>query len=76
MAKLPKLKVINPYWDVPEEIRDFEQGKYFPFCEHICIVVEGQVIWSYDDLNQLAAEDRHKDKEFLEVRFVEIVSGG
>ncbi|MFH1952773.1 MAG: hypothetical protein ABIL06_14270 [Pseudomonadota bacterium] len=76
MAKFPKLKVIQPYWDVPEEIRDIEQGKYLPFCSHIRIVVEGQVVSSYEELLSLVAEDRHKDKDFLEVRFFEIISGG
>jgi len=76
VPKLPKLKIIQPYWDVPEEIRDFKEGKYLPFCGHLYIVVEGEVISSYDELVQLAAEDRYKDKEFLEVRLLEITSGG
>ena len=76
MPKLPKLKILQPYWDVPEEIRDFEAGKYLPFCGHLYIVVEGEVISSYDELVQLAAEDRYKDKEFLEVRLLGITSGG
>ena len=77
MSKLPKLRVLNPFWDVAEEIRDFEQGKYLPFnARHIWIVVEDQVIDSYEELVRLAAEDRHKDKEFLEVRFLDIIVGG
>ncbi len=76
MSNLPKLKVIQPFWDTPEEIRDFEQGKYLPYCAHILIVVEGQVISSYEELLKLAAEEQSKDKEFLEVKFLEIPVGG
>jgi hypothetical protein len=76
MPKLPKLKIIQPYWDVPEEIRDFEDGQYLPFSEHICILVEGQVVSSYGELVQLATEARYKDKEFLELRLLEIIDGG
>jgi len=77
MSKLPKLRVLNPFWDVAEEIRDFEQGKYLPFnALNSLIVVEDQVIYSYEDLVRLAAEDRHKDKEFLEVRFLDVFIGG
>ena len=77
MSKLPRLKILNPYWDVAEETRDFEQGKYLPFsATAISIVVEGQVIISYEDLVQLAADDYHKDKEFLEVRFLDLTIGG
>ena len=60
-----------------EEIRDFEQGKYLPFnTEHMWIIVENQVITSYEDLVRLAADSRYKDKEFLEVRYVDIIIGG
>ena len=77
MSRLPKLRVLKPSWDVAEEIRDFEQGKYLPFnTENIWIVVEGQVIDSYEDLVRLAADPRFKDKEFLEIRFVDIIIGG
>ncbi len=76
MSKLPKLKVRGFSWDASEEIRDFEQGKYLPFCEHICIVVEGEVILSYEQLVQLAAQDEYKDKEFLEVELLPLTGGG
>lgn len=76
MTKLPKLKVKGLGWDVSEEIRDFEQAKYLPFGHNLIIVVEGQVIESYEDLVQLAAQDRYKNKEFLEVMFLPIIVGG
>ena len=76
MTKLPKLKVKGLGWDVSKEICDFEQAKYFPFGHDVVIVVEGQVIRSYDDIIQLVAQDRYKDKEFLEVMFLPIIVGG
>ena len=76
MANLPKLKVVNTLWDVPEETRDFEQGRGLPFCEQAMIIVEDQVIRSYDELLQLAAEECHRDKEFLKVMILPVIDGG
>ncbi len=77
MYKLPKLKVISPYWDVAEEVRDFEQGRYLPFsAASFAVVVEGQVVFSYEELVRLAAEEPYKDKDFLEITLLEIIVGG
>ncbi len=76
MTKLPKLKVKGLGWDVSKEICDFEQAKYFPFDHDVVIVVEGQVIRSYENLIQLLDQDRNKDKEFLQVMFLPIIVGG
>ena len=77
MPGLPKLRVKNPYWDVAEEIRDFEQGKYLPFsAESVSVVVEGQIVSSYEELLRLASEKPYRDKDFLEVTLIEVVVGG
>lgn len=76
MTKLPKLKIKGLGWDVSEEIRDFEQAKYLPFGQNVIIVVEGHAIRSYEDLVRLASQDRHRNKEFLEVKFLELLRGG
>ena len=76
MTKLPKLEVKGLGWDVSEQIRDFEQAKCLPFGHNIIIVVEGQVIGSYEELVQLATQHRYKDKEFLQVTFLPIIVGG
>ena len=77
MTKLPKLKVQGFRSDVPEEIRDFEQAKYFPFSlDGLVIVVEGEVVRDYEGFAQLVAQERNKDKEFLEVIFLPIIEGG
>ena len=67
MSKLPKLQVKRTFGYPLEETRDFEQAKYFPFCQHIIIMVENQVINSYEELVQLVAQAPYKDQESLEV---------
>lgn len=77
MTEAPKLKVKGLGWDVAEEVRDFEQARYFPFgSSDVIIVVEDEVIRSYDDLVQLVAKGCFKDKEYLEVMFLPIIVGG
>jgi hypothetical protein len=76
MAKLPKLKIRGLGWDVSEGIRDFEQAKYLPFGQNVIILVEGNAIKSYEDLIRLASQNPHRDKEFLEVKFLELLRGG
>ncbi|MFC2007239.1 hypothetical protein ACFLVB_01390 [Chloroflexota bacterium] len=76
MARLPKLKVINTLRNEPEEIRDLEQGKELPFCEHLIIVVENHPINSYEELVQLATRENYRDKEFLVVKIFDIIYGG
>lgn len=77
MTKLPKLKVQGFRSDVSEEIRDFEQAKLFPFSHHdLVVVVEGEVVNSYEDIVQIVAQERYKDKEYLEVAFVPMIEGG
>jgi hypothetical protein len=74
MSKLPKLKV--KFLGLREEMRDFEQGKYLLFSDSVLILVEGQVVRSYEELVQLAAQDRYKDKESLEVLITTAAAGG
>ena len=76
MTKLPKLKVDGLGWDASKEICEFEQAKYFPYGEGLVIVAEGEVVESYDDMLRLIEQDRHKDKELLEVAFLPIIVGG
>ena len=76
MTELPELKVTGLGWDVSEKIQDFKQAKHFPFGHDVIIVAEGEVIRSYEDLVQLVAQERYKDKKFLEVMFLPIIVGG
>ncbi len=79
MSKLPKLKITTVFGYPLEEIRDIEHAKYLPFGDYVSgviVVVEGQVIDSYEKLVQIAAQDDYKGKEFLEVIIAPVVLGG
>jgi hypothetical protein len=76
MDKMPKLKVNGLGWSNSPELVDFEQARYFPYCNDLIITVEDQVINSYNDLVQLASAGTYKDKEYLEVVFLPMIVGG
>jgi hypothetical protein len=78
MSKLPKLKIKFRFGYPGEDICELEQAKYrFDFGGgRVLVVVEGQLMNSYDELVQLAAQDDYKDKEFLEVLLLPAVVGG
>lgn len=73
----PKLKVMKPFGYPYEEVRNFEESRYFLFSYGAAaVVVEGQVINSYEELVRLASQDRYKDRELLEVLIVPPLTGG
>jgi len=83
MSKLPKLKV--KWWSLESEGEettcDFEQAKDTVFGSRssrmwAIALAEGQVINSYEELVQLAAQDQHKDKEALNVVLIVSIIGG
>jgi len=77
MSKLPKLKIILPFGYAPESICDFEEAKHRLFyAPDLLVFVEGHVIYSYEELVQIASQDRYKDKEFLEVVLTHLIDGG
>lgn len=78
MSKLPKLKVHIPFGYPNEDICELEQARYrLSYGAGVVVMVEGQVVNSYDELIQLAAQDIYRDREFLEVvLIVDLVAGG
>ena len=78
MSELPKLKLKKPYGYPFEEIRDCKQAQYFLFNygTDAIVMVEGQVITSYEELLQLATRDCYKDRDSLEVVLLPAVIGG
>ncbi|MDH5695983.1 MAG: hypothetical protein OEZ00_05190 [Dehalococcoidia bacterium] len=81
MSELPKLKV--KWWTLgsaeEKTTCDFEQAKDIVFGNSPAILVfaEGEMINSYEELVQLAAQDQHKDKEVLNVTLlISDTSGG
>lgn len=76
MSRLPKLKIKLPAGSPSEEVCEVEQAKYrLDFSDGV-IMVEGQTVHSYDELVDLAIQDKYKDKEYLEVVLVQVIVGG
>jgi len=81
MSQLPKLKVKWWFFGCPgeETTCDLEQARdvVFDYRPGILIFVEGEMVNSYEELAQVAAQDQHKDKEALDVALVFMeISGG
>ena len=78
MSRLPKLRIKQPSQKMAEEICSLEQMEYRFNWGHepFLIVVEGEPIGTYEQLKELAQQDRFKDKEFLEVEVKNILVGG
>jgi len=79
VARLPKLKVKWFLESFSEETIDLEQAKYRlplgpPYA--LSVMLDGQRINSYEELVQLATQDRYKDNEFLEVVVLTPIGGG
>lgn len=68
ISELPKLRVRTYPENSDDKLRYFERAKEFPFLlNDSLILVEGQVITSYDEFLQLAAQDSYRNSEFLDV---------
>ncbi|MFH1002980.1 MAG: hypothetical protein V1780_02425 [Chloroflexota bacterium] len=70
MYELPKLVV---------EIQRFEQIRYLDkafFGGNNLLLVEGQLVQSYDELVQLARQERYREKGTLEVKLEPLIGGG
>ena len=77
MKKRPLLRVEGLGWDVGKETYDFEQARYFPYdSRDLVIVVEGKAVKSFEDIVELAEKDPYKNKSFLDVKFLEVITGG
>jgi hypothetical protein len=74
MATLPKLKVHK--WTGEEEIQDIESWGKFPFGVYDIIVVEGQEVYSYEDLVSLAKQEPYSSYQVLDLQIMPIIAGG
>jgi hypothetical protein len=60
-----------------ESLIDLEEARDWDFADLTrLVVVERELVRSYEELLALAQEDRFKDKEALEVYFMMTLSGG
>ena len=66
MGKLPKLMVETPEFLV----------RYVLFSGDNLVVVEGQIVYSYDDFVTLCSQEAHKDKEYLKIEIFPVMEGG
>jgi len=75
---VPKLRIKPTSQKVAEEVCTLEQMKYRFNWGHepFLILVEGQIIGSYEELIELAKQDRFEDREFLEAEVQNILVGG
>jgi len=63
-------------WDVTKKMCDFEQARYFPYdSRDLTIVVEQQVIRSYEDLLKLVSHEDYKERDILNVKFLPVIVG-
>ena len=78
MTALPKLRVRLPSDHEPQDVYSVEEARYRfnwgrdPFL----VVVEGQYVSSFEELLDLARQDRFKGREFLEVEVQPLLAGG
>ena len=78
MAKLPKIKVISPLRHT-QEIYELEQVKDVLFGSSdipMHLLVDDQLLTSFEQLVQLSAQDQYKDREFIEVREMPVMPTG
>ena len=81
VSQLPRLKVRWWSFGCPEEETtcDLEQAKDIIFGSNspvTLVFAEGEMIDSYEELAQLAAQDQHKDKETLNIALLVAAIGG
>jgi hypothetical protein len=75
MAELPKL-IIKPFGYPSEFIYDLEEARNCLNFDSGVIVIEGQIIHCYDELVQVAVQDKYKDREVIEVVLLPTITGG
>ncbi|MFC1951797.1 hypothetical protein ACFLYI_01990 [Chloroflexota bacterium] len=76
VPELPRLKVRLIFSDTSEDLYDLEQARNCFSYQEGLVVVEGQVVNSYEELVKLVSDERCKDKEFLEVWLIQALLGG
>ncbi len=71
------MKIKLPFGKPSEDICDLEHAKFrFDYGAQNLVMVEGQVVNSYEELLKLAGQDCYKEREFLEVVLLPQVAGG
>jgi hypothetical protein len=68
--------VIKNFGRVGEDICELEEARHLLNFENGMIMVEGQRVLSFDDLLQLIAQDKFRDREYIEVVRLPAIAGG
>ena len=79
MSELPKLKVkwfVEPFRETTINIEEAKYSLPFGPPYNLQIFLDGQFIYSYDELLRLATERQNKDKQVLEVVVLTAIGGG
>ena len=72
---MPKL-LIKAFGDPGEDICGLEDAKYLFNVAHQLVVIDGQPVRSYEELVKIAAQEKYKDQELIEVVQIPAVAGG
>lgn len=76
MSRLPKIKLKLPSGGPIEYLFELEEaGQYLNFNEGI-FTVDGRGIQSCEELVIIAAQDKYKNQEFIEVVLLQPIDGG
>jgi len=78
MARLPRIKITLPFDNVADDYCDLEEARHrFDWhSDSFIIVVNEQVVSSYEELIRLASQDCYADVEFLEIQLLPTLYGG
>jgi hypothetical protein len=76
MSHLPKLKIKLPEGNPDEYIYDLEEARdVLNFSEGV-FIVDGQWVHSYNEIVSIARQERFRDREFIEVEWLQVMGGG
>jgi hypothetical protein len=70
MSGVPRIKIMLPNGYPDEGTFELEQARPRLNFDGGTFLVEGQYVKSFDDLVELAAQDKYKDQEYIEVAVV------
>ncbi len=76
LPSMPKVKIILPPGFPEEEPFDLEQAAYHLNFNSGIVQIDGQRIRSYDELVQLASQDKYRNKDYIEVVVILLIAGG
>jgi PDZ domain-containing secreted protein len=71
----PKL-IIKPFGYNSNDICELEEARHRLNFDDAVILVDGKRVRTYDELVQMVVRDNYKDKEFIDVVLLPLISGG